>query len=170
MGMRYPCNRCKARQKNRPGGLCHVCYEELNGEYEPEKPAPKPPTLTDEEETMLSAMRHVSLRPESEDKTFQQEEMRRWQREDRTAFNRHRATLEAKCSFPTLSDTTSQASTTRPSSNTSDPARERVRESLEAEFEIVKFAQANRAAILEYMAKRAAFLAWEAERAAAMAE
>jgi hypothetical protein len=40
---------------------------------------------------------------------------------------------------------------------------------LEEEFELVKFAKANRAAILEYMAKREAFLAWEAERAAAVA-
>jgi hypothetical protein len=131
--------------------LCHVCYEELNGEYVPEQSAPKPPTLTDAEETMLASMQHVSMRPESEDKTFQQEEMRKWMREDRKGFMGHRAALEAKYSTSRPGMTQDPGSR---SNEPKDPARERVKLLLGKEFELVQFAQENRELILELLAQR----------------
>jgi hypothetical protein len=115
---------------------------------------------------MLAAMRWVSTRPEHEDVTHQQGEMRKWLREDRKGFMGHRAGLEGKALAGRSPSGTVGSGT---SSVARDPARERVKLLLEKEFELVRFAKENRELILEYMAKREAFLAWEAERAAAAA-
>jgi hypothetical protein len=123
--------------------------------------------MTDDEETMLEAMQHVSMRPEREDVTFQQKEMRKWLREDRNTFMRYRASLEGKAASERSTTTPAATPGSASSGSVRDSGRERVREHLDREFETTKFARDNRQAIVEYMADRKDFLAWKAERAAA---
>jgi hypothetical protein len=145
------CKKCKEKAANRPGTLCFGCWKVEEGA--------RPEKMSDDEETMLEAMRWVSIHKASEDRTNQQGEMRKWLSEDRPNFMRYRASLEAKAVTGKPSGQGGESSTASPTGTRQDPARERVRESLEAEFELLE----------EYMAKREAFLAWEAERAAAVA-
>jgi hypothetical protein len=154
------CKKCKEKPANRAGTLCLRCWKAEQGK--------RPEPLTDDEETMLAAMQWVSKRPEAEDRTFQQREMRKWLRQDRKGFMGHRASLEGKA-LSAKSTTTPVATPGSASSGSADPARERVGEMLKKEFEVAKFARDNRQAIVEYMADREDFLAWKAERAAASA-
>jgi hypothetical protein len=105
-----------------------------------------------ENETMLEAMRWVSIHTGIEDTTIQQGEMRKWMNKDQPGFMRYRASLEAKS---LTGETSGKRRTGGPStaSDTGSAARERVRESLEEEFQLFE----------EYVKDRKAFLAWKAE-------